>query len=345
MATRTISTHLSKSDLVAPFLVFLSLLQTFIRYIHVQLGATSLFYDADVVWQPLAQQVLNGGTLYITASDNKPPLFQYLNIAAEATGEYVAVFYLFVGLANGVAAVLLYAWLAKTFSRRQAALAAFLFVASLPLVDGTFINVRSFALLGLLGALLLTNPFARGLAFATAGMFSQYILLGLPVVALLAIRAHQRTRDRVMWGAWFLAGCALVSLVSYGSVALLWGPEAFFAAVDKSILRAHYFVTTRPTNNLFREPLAWGGSMARSTTRIVFVVIPALLGGLQYRRYSTTPAQRQTLRIAGGFSLAYATAFLVKASAYYWILLLPFLSTLAAVAICHDRRSTQGDIS
>jgi len=71
-------------------------------------GAVSLHPDVRLVWYELAHAVASGTPLYTgVAVDNKPPLFELLNVGAYLTGEYVLTLVLLVGLANGLGAVFL----------------------------------------------------------------------------------------------------------------------------------------------------------------------------------------------------------------------------------------------
>lgn len=100
---------------------------------YVQVGSPEdLFFDAREVWYPLSQAVLAGERLYVDVPDNKPPLFQFLNLGVAATDAYVPTFLFLLGLANLATAVLVYRWYASHDDPGVDVLAAFLLVLALP---------------------------------------------------------------------------------------------------------------------------------------------------------------------------------------------------------------------
>ncbi|WP_227377285.1 hypothetical protein [Haladaptatus halobius] len=83
--------------------------EALVRYLRILTAQTSPHPDMTTMWRPVAEAVLAGAPPYLTAPvDNKPPLFEYLNLAVAATNRYLVVFLLLVGLANGAVAYLLW---------------------------------------------------------------------------------------------------------------------------------------------------------------------------------------------------------------------------------------------
>ena len=72
-------------------------LQSLIKYVRYRSGNVALISDVTNIWKPLAFEVLSGTKLYAgleTATwDNKPPLFEFLNIVIGMTGSYELVFW------------------------------------------------------------------------------------------------------------------------------------------------------------------------------------------------------------------------------------------------------------
>jgi hypothetical protein len=154
------------------------------RLARLSAGTVSLHPDVQLVWYDLARAVTSGTPLYTgVAVDNKPPLFELLNVGAYLTGEYVPSLVLLVGLANGLAAVFLWRAAATPGHSRTGALGALLFLLVLPPVDGTVVNVRSLAVAALLFALATRSSVTRGTGVACAVLCSQPAVFVLPVVA------------------------------------------------------------------------------------------------------------------------------------------------------------------
>lgn len=162
--------------------LLIGLIQGIGRILRLQFGAAELNPNFINVWMPLSETVRRGTGLYLDgAADNKPPLFQLLNLALSFTGEHIAVFLVLIGLVNGLTAALLYRYLNIHHSRAAGLLGGLLYLLSLLLVGGNEINVRSFAALGLMAALVLRPEILRGAAVGAAGLFSQYAIFAIPV--------------------------------------------------------------------------------------------------------------------------------------------------------------------
>jgi hypothetical protein len=223
----------------------LALGATLYRYIRAVVGTPDLFYDVREVWQPAATAVLDGQALYVgAATDNKPPLFEYLNVLVGSTGHYLLVFYLLVGLANAVIVVCLYHWLAREGHVIAGVLAALLFATVLPLVQGTIINVRSFALVFLFCALLTQGAVRRGGLLAVAGLFSQFAMFAAPVLAYEGVRRSDGSPRR--WVARFATAGFVTATLAYLPLYLIWGPQSLVNGVQMSIVSAgHYTIRLR----------------------------------------------------------------------------------------------------
>ncbi|WP_435147780.1 hypothetical protein [Halobaculum sp. P14] len=77
----------------------LAFLELAVRYLYVSvLDSSILSADLRSVWRPFMQSVVHDNVpMYVhPALDNKPPLFEYLNVLAGLTGEYIAAWHLFI---------------------------------------------------------------------------------------------------------------------------------------------------------------------------------------------------------------------------------------------------------
>lgn len=213
------------------------------------------------VWQPFVKEVVAGGQLYIAHWDNKPPLFQFVNIFAELTGSYHLTFYVLLGIANGIGVLLLWRVTDRYTTYGVGLIAAFLWLSILPTVS-TQIDPRQFALLFIFAALLVESPFLAGVSIATGGLFAQFTAFAIPGVLL--VRLYD-TRDFGTAGLTvkrvgiFMLGATLMTIGVYLSVALLWSTEAAITAIEYTIFDAGSYVNQYNERglSLFGDPIAW----------------------------------------------------------------------------------------
>lgn len=329
--------------LFASFLLHFAVAETAVRYLQIQVGVAELHPDVTVAWYPLAESVLAGTPLYVQgATDNKPPLFEFLNIAVAWTGEYVAVFLLLVGLANGLTAILLWRLFARQHHGLVGAFAACLFVTSIPLVNGHVINVRSFAVLGILSALTCNRAALRGGLVACAALFSQYAFIIAPVVVHDGIQPLSRRRT-YRWMLRFSVSAIGVGVCSFGLVYLLWGWESLLASLYWSVgVAVRYFTVYGPSLWIATE--TWATYTLRVVTRLLPLLLAATLGAIftlhtlyQYRNGEIPTRQRQRQgRIqmqALGLTVLFGSLLFVRPLPTYWMYSLPWLAALAAVGL------------
>ena len=288
-----------------------------------------LAYDAGQVWFPIARQLSEGKILYVTTRpDNKTPLFHALNYAVYQTGHYALVFLLFVGVANTAAACLLWTWLERNGMSRAGVLAGFLFVAAVPFVNGDIINVRSFALVFLLLAVLERAPIRRGVWTALGVLFSQFVVFAIPILLYDGLRA---AADRRRWTALFVTTGLGVGAMCFAALLVIWGPTAFVRGIDMTFLSiAEYAVTHQDNYNPFLHPFRWLKHLVLVGTDLLFLLLPAGLAVLQAvamdRDYGWEPFVMAAL-LSGSFLLT----LLIKSLPYYWLLPTAFLAIVAAV--------------
>lgn len=174
-----------------------------------------------LAWRPLARAVTGGTPLYTTgAMDNKPPLFELLNLLAHLSDGYIVVLTLAVGLANGVAATCIWRACSVRDHARVGGLGALVFLWTLPLVNGVAVNVRSFTVAFLLFALVSRHPVVRGVSVGCALCVSQHAVFAAPVVAYDGYRTAGCSSA---WAGRFLAGLSGVVVAAFATVFALWG--------------------------------------------------------------------------------------------------------------------------
>jgi hypothetical protein len=302
------------------------------RYGFVQFSDGELGGDTVGTWLPLAEAVHAGGTLYQVAPlDNKPPVFQFLNLIAYSTGHYHLAWMVILAALNAIAIVALYRLARRHASPEVAAVTLGLFLATIPVTDATIINPRQLATAGILVALVIRRPVPSGVALAVGGLSSQYAGFALPVLAYYGVRvAGWDRRDLVVAG---FTGLATV-VAAYGTVAAIWSVGAAVDGIRLTILIAPGHVLGMETvpfgtdgSNVspVLSPFSWAGAIAMVLTRTVYLA-PALLAAWRVR---DPPMTARKLGVVGATFLLLPLG--VRAAFNYWHLAMPFLSLLAAL--------------
>lgn len=299
--------------------------------------------DVTRMFLPIAEGVATGGRLYGAGlADNKPPAWQLLNIAAYESGYYTLALLLCVGLANGLTAVLLWYWLARTAISPIPVFASVLFLLLLPLVGGHHINSRPFALLFLLGSFAAITPTKRGVAVAVAALFNAYAAVFVPVFLWLTWRDN-RSSAPVGAAARYLASGAFSALALFGVIGILWGIQSVWAALawsyglpltDGATTAAVHPAAELPHSYLsstwlISHPIRWlsyGGTVGLQLA-VVFVLA---LVGLVHRSLLGSDDLSRIVPVALGASIL---PLFFRTYEQYWILPLPFLATFAALGI------------
>lgn len=170
-----------------------------LRYFRIRVSNVTPHPDVRFAWRPLAEEVFAGTPLYLgAATDNKPPLFELVNLAAYASDAYLLVLLVVTGLANAGIAIGLW----RLFTTRQYKTlgqgAALLFLISAPLVNGHAINVRSMSVVFLVGSLLSQRPTIRGGACSVACRFSQHAVFSVPIVIYDGLQ-HRTQQNVYRW--------------------------------------------------------------------------------------------------------------------------------------------------
>lgn len=304
------------------FLLALSFAGVSHRYFRLSYGWERLSYDVRKVWGPAAQKVLNGSDLYADVWDNKPPIWEFINILVELSGMYLPVFLILIALANFVTAVLLYQLLATKGQPRLGLFAAILYLSTIPVMHGTVVNPRQFANIGILLALVAPGAVISGLSIAAAGLITQYSALVIPVILW-----RRYLSSRTIWDLWYLkffaSGLALVA-ISFLLVAGIWGFDAMVAGLRYSFLSLSNHASNHSTS-IWDRQILWIRGLTRNLRWLAAVFALALIGAIRAFR-SDSRLHRHSIYIL----ILLSPQFLVRTGNSYFIAFLPFLSILAA---------------
>ncbi|GAA0255423.1 hypothetical protein ACFFQF_16635 [Haladaptatus pallidirubidus] len=326
---------LESSTFIIPAFLLLGVLETMNQYARIQSGAQQPHVDVRCCWRPLAEAVIAGKPIYVRpAVDNKPPLFELLNIAVAATGQYLLVFFVLVGLANAVIAILLWRICAQHDASRVGLVAGLLFLTSVPAAGGTMVNVRSFAIAGILLSLSVNNPIACGTSIAVAGLFSQHAVFAIPALAYDRLRELDRETG-VKWLASFsLAGIGVVA-VTFAFVYAVWGQASFHGAIYWSFGAAEKYTTNPVVPSLIGDTSQWMDALYREALKHLGLIVPAVI--VVQLTLSARDAERPALSTNAPIlttallALSMTLPLFVRAYRAYWLYPLPFLALLASI--------------
>ena len=300
------------------------------RLLRLSAGRATVHPDVRLAWRPLARAVAAGTPLYTAgAMDNKPPLFELLNVLAYLSDGYLVALTLAVGLANGVAATCLWRACAVRGHARVGGLGALVFLWTLPLVNGAAVNVRSFAVAALLFALVSDRPVARGLGVGCALCVSQHAVFAAPVVAYDGYRAAGR---RSAWVGRFLLGLSGVVLAAFGTVFVVWGAPSLAGAVRATVGTAGpYLLAYGPS--AWISTATWTLATLRMHLRLWVLLAFALWGGWLVGAAVRRADRWGPAHLALALLVALGLPLAVRPFVTYWLYPLPVVSLLAAVGI------------
>jgi hypothetical protein len=326
------------SALYVGLLLTLGCAQATVRYLRLAVGYADPHPDVRTTWEPVAQAVLSGTPLYLgDAIDNKPPLFEYLNVAVALSDAYLANFLLLVGVANACVGVLLWRLAVRDGRPLVGVYAGLVYVVAAPLALGDAVNVRTFSLVFVLAAVLARRASVSGGLVGGAVLISQYALLALPGSCYCRLRS-ERTGDAIRWVV--RSGLVFAGVLTAGfvSVSLIWGPTAFVASIRWSVLSAErYVIEWGPS--LWTRSGVWLSMHVATATRLVVVLVLASVGSLsvgrRLRRGTALTGDMRTLC----FAALFCVPLVVRSFPTYWLYPLPWFSMLAVdgLVTIHDR--------
>lgn len=329
----------------------IGVMQTTAQYFRVVFGPSEFRIDLTELWHPIAREVLAGEALYLGSTvDNKPPLFLILNTVIEFVGPYYPLFFIILGSVNGTVAFLVYRYLATNDLPQIGVIGALFFLSAIPLVNGTKINVRSFALLGVMVSIMIRNPILRGGAISVAGLFSQYSVFLIPVLMWDSYRTLSTQKEWVVWSLEFIISGLVLLITVFAVLAIVWSPTSALSGFYWSFgIKLHPLPDTNPLRlgavppgtyfscrwgPYLCNPLVWGGYLYYRASRLVYLLPFTAIGSLLAlgSLYSGSwTVREQSLFAMGALSLP----FLIRSFGQYWILPLPFIAILAAFGIAY----------
>jgi hypothetical protein len=298
------------------------------RFVTIRFGDATVVHDGQV-WINVAQSALAGGELYLVVPDNKPPLWQFINIFAEWSGQYALLMLTLVGIGNATL-VFLAGYHFQREGRYSVAIVAALgcLLLLVPLVP--FTNNKSLATMCLLLITITTSPLRGGLALGGALSIAQQTVFGVPAVLWFQ---YQRANWGLSEFSRMVAIAGGVFASGYLIVAAIWGLDSLVAAISQTILvstdygaAASQFQTT---GGAFGETLVWWGRLIQRplNNQVLFAVagIGAVSVALSWKDRS----------FIDQFWLVYlvtlSTVLLLRAYRHYWVLVAAGIGACAAV--------------
>lgn len=295
------------------------------RYVRIRFGELAILHDGQV-WRRVARSVLAGEPLYIAVPDNKPPLWEFIVIVAEWTGEYALVLLLLVGIGNA-----LLVWLAGAQFRERHGVAIIASLGCLllltPLV--TWTNNKSLATACLLLVTVVDRPRRGGILIGAAVGIAQQTVLGVPAVLWL--------RKQEGWGRsaiqQALGVAAGVVATSYVLVGVIWGWDSLRAAIQQTVFAVLGYGTGtsqfQTTGGLLHQQLVWHDRIAGVVLDHQVLLLLALTGGI-----SIVVSWRQR-RTADRFWIIYLLStgpvIALRAYRHYWVLLAAGISACVGI--------------
>ena len=302
------------------------------RYILYLMGFFDRLPDVVEVYSPMAHGVLAGGDLYIVHWDNRPPMFQFLNIGAAATGEYTLAFYLAIGVANAVTAVLIWKLTSRHYVRSVAIVAGILYMFALPVVEGRMIDARLFSNVFILCGFLLSSPAYSGISIAIAGLFHQYAVFSIPIVVFY--HNNNGIKNSVSWVIKFcVAGLATVG-ISYGIVGAIWGIDSLSHAIRYTFFGSARYVGVHSDRilSIVGDPLVWFGNEWQVWRNHSLYY---LFSGVAVWSWYKKDSFNRTVPVFATGLVLLSLPRLLRNIPRYNILPLPFETILAAVGIMY----------
>jgi hypothetical protein len=179
--------------------------------------------------------------------------------------------------------------------------------------------------------LLTARGWLRGALIAIGGLFTQWAVIGIPVLAYAGLleREFFTRRDTVTWLASFAsAGLATVAL-SYVLMALVWGVDAAIYGVEYTVFAIDQVQHANTAGNIFITPGWWVKSHMELIPHLFWLFIPASFGA--YLRLFATSSKFD--RIPALLCIVYALPLLIFAHPYYYIPVVAFAAILVGDSI------------
>jgi hypothetical protein len=296
-------------------------------------------WDARHWWMPLSEAVFSGVPLYVgSAIDNKPPLFEFLNLIIAATGHYSLIFLVVIGVVNGIVAGLVGTWVKRNYNLIAGVLAGLLYMSVLPVIDGYQIGVRQFGIVGILYAMCASKPAKNGIGLAIGGLFTQYVTLAIPV--FMYKMYNDGSVELRMHYIRFLSSGLATALFGYIIVGIIWGRRSVVnALMNTYMIGPVYFLTIESQRFMttggqkfspFFDLPFYISQLLEVILSIPHIVIPACLFVLMQRN-SVNERSKDHMLI--GITITMLLPLLARSFLSYWLYSAPFLSAMSAISI------------
>jgi len=298
--------------------------------------------NAEQIWFPIAQGVLDGGELFVTHFDSggsKPPLFEFINIFAAWTGHYRLTFAIFIGVANAVSAYLIYRLVTRHYSKQASYVAAFAYLGMIftftPSGPAT-INPRQFAVAFVVASFIARKAALRGVLIAAAGLLIQYSVFAIPILIYQDCAEGQFSPSRTLR---FIVGGLVTVFVTFALVALIWSPSASIAGFRRSFLESAEYAQYYGQ----RQEAAWVNpdrwlfvTWQKFNSVLLFGVLLVFYGATDFLGNHGETLPRVSLLAA----VALVLPTLIRPVTWYYVLPLPFVAIGGATGL--ERLLTRG---
>jgi MFS family permease len=287
--------------------------------------------DVTSVWIPFARCVINGGNMYVCHWDNKPPLFHFLNVSFFASDFYFFFFFVTTGLANGIAALLIWRLCRRRELEVVGIVSAILFVGLIASLSWR-VNPRNYAIVFLLLALLSTGPIRAGVSIAAAGLFTQFAVFLIPAVLWFRLDPYD---IRYEWLAKFIvAGLVTVGFV-FAIVAFLWSPESAMNGFRYSFFSGGEYVAGYNERglSLYGDPVAWVYKLYRllNGSNVLWLALGGCCGMYFTLRHGWFDSKFGSTIVLS--TILAGLPLTIRTAPVYLVLLAPFLTILFVLGI------------
>jgi hypothetical protein len=326
---------LGRHPLVASTIVVVAFAQMQLAFGDIAGGSETIAGNARNVWYPFARTVLEGGAPYVAYWDNKPPVFQLVNVIAGLGGtlpKYTYIFYVMLGIVNGATAIAIWQLFEDRDYRVGGLVAVIVFLWYVPAL-GFQIDPRQFGNFFIVAAFLASSAWSAGSSMAVAGLYSQYAVLLVPVLAgYHVVDERVSASDAVTALAGFVVAGILVVVVSYGAIALIWSPEAAVHGFKVTFFTASNYTVRR--GGPFLDPSYVVNWLGQHSLLVIGGVAGWAISSYQFRGTGD-----QLGPAAGVAFVALSTSIVIRGGKIYWVALLPLLSILIGMGIqgCIER--------
>jgi hypothetical protein len=296
----------------------------------------------------IAQEVLHGRLPYRDVVDQKAPAIYYLLAAFLAVTRPLALAPATQALLIRGGVVLVNLWTAtgivllgrRWWRLEVGVLAAGLWLAALPLIEGGYFVTEPFAVAATIGALVVTAyrpgvraALAAGLLLALGTLFKQTAILAAPGVVLMVLRegreewSWRMDSQLVRRGVAFLIGLVAPWLLVFAVWAAAGGLNALWDDIVISDLLHYPPDPARVVKLVIARdalPLLW------LTPVVVGLVGLARWSGLVARTRRAPSMASVALWLIGGLGLI---PFSTHAFLHYWVQVVPFAALLTALGV------------